>query len=91
MTRTPGTRWIDDDGQEIDEDHRGLVYDIRTLVDRRRALGIFGGIAATALLAACAPDGERRDGVADGERGCGIHARPPRRRPPRPRRTPPRP
>ena len=36
---------------------RGLVYDIRTLVDRRRALGIFGGIGATALLAACAgPD-----------------------------------
>ncbi|MGW4928187.1 intradiol ring-cleavage dioxygenase [Agromyces sp. NPDC004153] len=50
-------RWIDEHGNEIDEDHRGLVYDIRTLVDRRRALGIFGGIGATALLAACAgPD-----------------------------------
>ena len=50
-------RWIDEHGDEIDEDHRGLVYDIRTLVDRRRALGIFGGIGATALLAACAgPD-----------------------------------
>ncbi|REJ05688.1 3,4-dioxygenase subunit beta [Microbacterium bovistercoris] len=48
-------RWIDENGDPIDEDHRGLVYDIRTLVDRRRALGIFGGIAATALLAACAP------------------------------------
>lgn len=49
--------WLDADGTAIDEDHRGLVYDIRTLVDRRRALGIFGGLAATALLAACAPTG----------------------------------
>ena len=50
-------RWIDEHGDEIDEDHRGLVYDIRTLVDRRRALGIFGGLGAPALLAACAgPD-----------------------------------
>ena len=46
--------WIDEHGHEIDEDHRGLVYDIRTLVDRRRALGLFGGIGVTALLAACA-------------------------------------
>lgn len=52
-------RWIDEHGNEIDEDHRGLVHDIRTLVDRRRALGIFGGIGATALLAACAaPEAE---------------------------------
>lgn len=52
-------RWIDEHGHEIDEDHRGLVYDIRTLVDRRRALGIFGGIGVTALLAACAaPEAE---------------------------------
>ncbi|WP_448808972.1 intradiol ring-cleavage dioxygenase [Agromyces bauzanensis] len=47
-------RWIDEHGNEIDEDHRGLVYDIRTLVDRRLALGIFGGIGLTSLLAACA-------------------------------------
>jgi protocatechuate 3,4-dioxygenase beta subunit len=47
-------RWNDEHGNEIDEDHRGLVYDIRTLVDRRRALGLFGGIGVTALLAACA-------------------------------------
>ena len=52
-------RWIDEHGNEIDEDHRGLVYDIRTLVDRRRALGLFGGIGVTALLAACAgPESE---------------------------------
>ena len=30
------TRWLDEHGDEIDEDHRGLVYDLRTLVDRRR-------------------------------------------------------
>jgi protocatechuate 3,4-dioxygenase beta subunit len=47
-------RWLDEHGDPIDEDHRGLVYDIRTLVDRRRALGIFGGIGLTSLLAACA-------------------------------------
>jgi protocatechuate 3,4-dioxygenase beta subunit len=46
-------RWTDDDGHEIDEDHRGLVYDVQTLIHRRRALGIFGGVALTSLLAAC--------------------------------------
>jgi protocatechuate 3,4-dioxygenase beta subunit len=56
MTRkTTDPRWLDEHGQEMDEDHRGLTYDIRTLVDRRRALGIFGGASLTALLAACAP------------------------------------
>lgn len=53
MTTDP--RWLDEHGNEIDEDHRGLVYDIRTLVDRRRALGIFGGVGLTTLLAACTP------------------------------------
>ncbi|THG29111.1 3,4-dioxygenase subunit beta [Glaciibacter flavus] len=59
MARTKATdpRWIDENGEVIDEDHRGLVYDIRTLVDRRRALGIFGGLGATALLAACSSTG----------------------------------
>ncbi|NQX28192.1 3,4-dioxygenase subunit beta [Microbacteriaceae bacterium VKM Ac-2854] len=47
------TRWIDAEGLVIDEDDRGLVYDIRTLVNRRRALGLFGGIAGVTLLAAC--------------------------------------
>ncbi|GAA2073532.1 intradiol ring-cleavage dioxygenase [Microbacterium hatanonis] len=46
-------RWTDDNGDEIDEDHRGLVYDVQTLIHRRRALGIFGGVALTSLLAAC--------------------------------------
>lgn len=49
----PDERWLDADGRPIDEDHRGLVYDVQTLIDRRRALGIFGGVALTSLLAAC--------------------------------------
>ena len=50
---TDPRRWLDEHGDEIDETDRGLVYDLRTLVDRRRALGLFGGISAAALLAAC--------------------------------------
>ncbi|WP_438352402.1 intradiol ring-cleavage dioxygenase [Microbacterium sp. CJ88] len=46
-------RWVDRNGDPIDEDHRGLVYDIQTLIGRRRALGIFGGVALTSLLSAC--------------------------------------
>jgi protocatechuate 3,4-dioxygenase beta subunit len=55
MAEQPRTdpRWVDADGHEIDEDHRGLVYDMQTLVNRRRALGIFGGVSLTSLLAAC--------------------------------------
>lgn len=45
--------WVDRNGDPIDEDHRGLVYDVQTLIDRRRALGIFGGLTLTSLLAAC--------------------------------------
>lgn len=46
-------RWTNPDGTEMDEDHRGLVYDVQTMINRRRALGIFGGVALTSLLAAC--------------------------------------
>lgn len=46
--------WRNPDGTPIDEEDRGLVYDVRTLVDRRAALGLFGGVALTSLLAACA-------------------------------------
>jgi protocatechuate 3,4-dioxygenase beta subunit len=45
--------WVDEHGNEIDETDRGLVYDLHTLVDRRRMLGLFGGVGAAALLAAC--------------------------------------
>lgn len=51
----PETRWLNPDGTVMDEDHRGLVYDVQTMVNRRRALGLFGGVALTTLLAACAP------------------------------------
>jgi len=47
--------WRDANGHLIDKEDRGLVYDFRTLVDRRTAFGLFGGIAAATLLAACAP------------------------------------
>jgi protocatechuate 3,4-dioxygenase beta subunit len=50
---TASRRWVDEHGNEIDETDRGLVYDLRTLVDRRRMLGLFGGVGAAALLAAC--------------------------------------
>jgi protocatechuate 3,4-dioxygenase beta subunit len=50
---TTDPRWTDANGREIDEEDRGLVYDVQTLVDRRRLLGLFGGVSAAALLAAC--------------------------------------
>jgi protocatechuate 3,4-dioxygenase beta subunit len=60
LTR-PTDRWTPPDGQAVDEEDRGLVYDVRTLIDRRRVLGLFGGAGAAGLLAACglsgAPEG----------------------------------
>jgi protocatechuate 3,4-dioxygenase beta subunit len=50
-------RWLDADGRPLDEEDRGLTYDVRTLVARRRVLGLFGGVGAAALLAACGDDG----------------------------------
>jgi protocatechuate 3,4-dioxygenase beta subunit len=47
---------MDANGEPLDEEDRGLVYDVRTLVNRRVALGLFGGVAVTTLLAACAPE-----------------------------------
>jgi hypothetical protein len=32
-------RWVDEHGHEIEESDRGLVYDLQTLVDRRKVLG----------------------------------------------------
>ncbi|WP_102193895.1 intradiol ring-cleavage dioxygenase [Microbacterium aurantiacum] len=69
---TTDPRWIDEHGNEIDEDHRGLVHDIRTMVNRRRALGIFGGVAATALLAACAPVASSDGGSSGAPNGSGT-------------------
>jgi protocatechuate 3,4-dioxygenase beta subunit len=61
--------WLDGNGDEIDEDDRGLVYDIRTLVDRRRALGLFGGVALTGLLAACSSPTTASTGQTDAATG----------------------
>ncbi|GHF05683.1 intradiol ring-cleavage dioxygenase [Pseudolysinimonas yzui] len=47
------TRWTDAQGNEIDEEDRGLVYDMTTLVNRRAALGLFGGVSVLTPLAAC--------------------------------------
>jgi protocatechuate 3,4-dioxygenase beta subunit len=49
-------RWLDADGRPLDEEDRGLVHDVRTLVARRRVLGLFGGVGAAALLVACGSD-----------------------------------
>jgi protocatechuate 3,4-dioxygenase beta subunit len=63
---TSTRQWVDSHGNEIDETDRGLVYDLRTLVDRRRALGLFGGIGAAALLAACGGSDSSGQGSATG-------------------------
>jgi protocatechuate 3,4-dioxygenase beta subunit len=41
-----------------DRHDRGLEFDIATLLDRRRVLGLFGGLGATAALAACGAAGD---------------------------------
>lgn len=71
MSTGTDPRWLDANGTEIDEDHRGLTYDIRTLINRRRALGIFGGIAATTLLAACSPITQTDASTAPAQPGTG--------------------
>ena len=46
-------------GAPHDDRHdRGLEFDIATLLDRRRVLGLFGGLGATAALAACGAAGD---------------------------------
>ena len=59
-------RWVDEHGREIEESDRGLVYDLQTLVDRRKVLGLFGGLSAAALLAACGGSGAGGSGGASG-------------------------
>ena len=57
--RTPSApphAWLDEDGKELEDHDRGLVFDLRTLVDRRRALTLFGGLGVAGALAACSTD-----------------------------------
>lgn len=49
----PEPEWVHEDGNEIEDHDRGLVFDLRTLVDRRRALALFGGLGVAGALAAC--------------------------------------
>lgn len=51
------TQWRDAAGTLIDEEDRGLVYDLETLVSRRGILGVFGAVGAGGLLAACSATG----------------------------------
>ena len=51
--RSTRDRWVDSQGRVIDEEDRGLVYDVQTLVSRRSTLGLFGALGAGALLAGC--------------------------------------
>jgi protocatechuate 3,4-dioxygenase beta subunit len=44
--------WVDDHGREIEDHDRGLLFDLGTM-NRRRALGLLGGVGALAALAAC--------------------------------------
>ncbi len=44
--------WVDADAREIHDHDRGLLYDLGTM-NRRRALGLLGGVGALAALAAC--------------------------------------
>jgi protocatechuate 3,4-dioxygenase beta subunit len=54
MTRTtPRPEWVDEDGNEIEDHDRGLVFVLQTLVDRRRALTLLGGLGVAGALAAC--------------------------------------
>lgn len=50
---TPGPEWVDEHGNEIEDHDGGLVFDLRTLVDRRRALTLLGGLGVAGALAAC--------------------------------------
>ena len=55
--QTPEPEWLDEHGNEIEDHDRGLVFDLQTLVGRRRALSIFGGLGVAGALAACGTGG----------------------------------
>ena len=58
--------WLNDDGTEIEDHDRGLRFDLQTLLDRRRALTLLGGLGVAGALAAC---GSPTDGAGSGVTG----------------------
>lgn len=48
-----GALRADVQGRVQDEEDGGLTYDMQTLISRRQALGLFGGLTTAGLLAAC--------------------------------------
>jgi protocatechuate 3,4-dioxygenase beta subunit len=60
--------WLDEHGNEIEDHDRGLVFDVRTLLDRRRALTLFSGLGVAGALAACG-SGPSTSGAAGGGTG----------------------
>jgi protocatechuate 3,4-dioxygenase beta subunit len=55
--------WKDEQGNAIEDHDRGLGFDLDTLLDRRRALTIFGGLGLAGAFAACSA-GEAPAGAA---------------------------
>jgi protocatechuate 3,4-dioxygenase beta subunit len=49
----PERDWLDEHDNEIEDHDRGLVHDLQTLVDRRKALTLIGGLGVAGALAAC--------------------------------------
>ena len=45
--------WVDEHGRQIEEHDRGLQFDVQTLLDRRRALMLLGGLGVAGAVAAC--------------------------------------
>ena len=82
--------WVDADGHEIDDHDRGLLYDLGTM-NRRRALGLLGGVGALAALAACSTGtGSTATGSSSSSTTSAVPRAAPAARRPRPR-TPPAP
>jgi protocatechuate 3,4-dioxygenase beta subunit len=62
--QTPEDHGTDHFGAPHDDRHdRGLEFDVRTLLARRRVLGLLGGLGAGAALAACGTAGDTAAGT----------------------------
>ncbi|WP_323101754.1 intradiol ring-cleavage dioxygenase [Intrasporangium sp. YIM S08009] len=52
-TRSDEHEWVDEQGRSVEDHDRGLRYDLGTLLDRRRALTLLGGLGVAGAVAAC--------------------------------------